>query len=240
MIGKFSAATVRHRHVVLVLGLLMVGVNAATTGSTHTVGQHLLFALSLVALVLAVVVMGVRPAAFVVQPQTPAFVAPGPAWTVFFALGYLGPASPHVDGLLRAAGHGSLSTYDVVLAVLWVGLTVLVVTWAWRGHGVRLHPFGVRQTWALGSTTVPWEAVLAPQTPSAADRRSWLRMRITEPQRVRRRGIPPRRGVLRADNVDSGFLAAVIRHYVDHPEHRAAIGSHTEYERLLAELPSKA
>ncbi|MGW2622023.1 hypothetical protein [Micromonospora taraxaci] len=183
--------------------------------------------------------MGVRPAAFVVQPQTPAFVAPGPAWTVFFAVGYLGPASPHVGGLLRASRSGTLSTFDVVFDVLWVGLTVLVVTWAWRGHWVRLHPSGVRQTWALGSATVPWEVVLAPQAPSAVGRRSWLRMRIIEPQLVRLRGIPPRRGLLRADNVDPGFLAAVIGHYVDHPEHRAAIGSHTEYERLLAELPAR-
>ncbi|MEU8219472.1 hypothetical protein AB0C47_27335 [Micromonospora taraxaci] len=239
MIGKLSAATVRHRHIVLLLGLLMVGVNAATTGFVHTVGQRLLFLVSLAALVLAVVVMGVRPAAFVVRPQTPAFVAPGPAWTVFFAVGYLGPASPHVDGLLRASRSGTLSTFDGVFDVLWVGLTVLVVTWAWRGHGVRLHPSGVRQTWALGSAIAPWEAILAPQIPSAVDRRSWLRMKVTEPQLVRLRGIPPRRGLLRADNVDPGFLAAVIGHYVDHPEHRAAIGSHTEYERLLAELPAR-
>ncbi len=44
---------------------------------------------------------------------------------------------------------------------------------------------------------------------------------------------------LHTDSVDAGFLAAVIGHYVDHPEHRAAIGSPAEYERLLAELPER-
>ncbi|MCG5439409.1 hypothetical protein [Micromonospora foliorum] len=45
--------------------------------------------------------------------------------------------------------------------------------------------------------------------------------------------------VTRRDNVDARFLAAVIGHYVAHPEHRAAIGSQTEYERLRAALPGR-
>ncbi|MFD6677878.1 hypothetical protein [Micromonospora parva] len=239
MIDKLSAATVRHRHVLLAFGLLLVAVNAATTGSAATVGQRLLFLLSMAALVLAIVVMGVRPAYFVVQPQIPAFATPGPAWTVFFALGYLGPASARVGALVRSTREGTLSSFDVIFDVLWVVLAALVVVWAWRGHGVRLHPSGVRQTWALGSLTVPWDALLAPQIPSAADRRQWLPMRITDPHLVQRRGIPRSRGALRTDTVDAAFLAAAIGHYVAHPEHRAAIGSHTEYERLRAELPPR-
>ncbi|MFI7663449.1 hypothetical protein ACIBTW_31695 [Micromonospora parva] len=239
MIEKLSAATVRHRHVVLTLGLLLVGVNAAAPESASAVGQRLLFLLSLTALVLAAVVMGVRPASFVVQPRIPAFATPGPAWTVFFALGYLGPASAHIGALLRASRQGTLSTFDVVLGVLWVLLAALMVTWAWRGHGVRLHPSGVRQTWPLGSLTVPWEAMLAPQAPPATDRRPWLPMRITEPELVRGRGIPRSRRALRTDVVDKGFLASAIGHYVAHPEHRAAIGGHAEYERLCAELPAR-
>ncbi|MEU5961472.1 hypothetical protein ABZ777_09720 [Micromonospora parva] len=239
MIEKLSAATVRHRHVVLTLGLLLVGVNAAAPESASAVGQRLLFLLSLTALVLAAVVMGVRPASFVVQPQIPAFATPGPAWTVFFALGYLGPASAHIGALLRASRQGTLSTFDVVLGVLWVLLAALMVTWAWRGHGVRLHPSGVRQTWPLGSLTVPWEAMLAPQVPPVNNRRPWLPMRITEPELVRGRGIPRSRRALRTDVVDPGFLASAIGHYVAHPEHRAAIGSHAEYERLRVELPAR-
>ncbi|MET8359718.1 hypothetical protein [Micromonospora sp. NPDC005171] len=238
MIDRLSAATVRHRHVVLAVGLLLGCVTAAAPGSP-TGGTRLLFLLSLVALVLAVVVMGVRPAYFVVQPQIPAFSTPGPAWTVFFAMGYLGPASACLGALVRSIRQDTLSTFDLVFDLLWLVLAVLVMTRAWRGHEVRLHPSGVRQTWALGSLTVPWEALLAPPIPSATDRRPWLPMRITDPQLVRRYGVPRSRRALRTDIVDPGFLAAVIGHYVTHPEHRAAIGSHAEYERLRAELPGR-
>ena len=34
--------------------------------------------------------------------------------------------------------------------------------------------------------------------------------------------------------VDAAFLAAVIRHYVDHPENRDAIGTAQEHSRLQA------
>ena len=57
-----------------------------------------------------------------------------------------------------------------------------------------------------------------------------------EPRLVRRHGIPPEPGGVADDNIDVGFLAAVIGHYVAHPEHRAAIGSQAEYERLRAAL----
>ncbi|MBQ1012918.1 hypothetical protein KBX53_18545 [Micromonospora sp. M51] len=237
MIDRLSAATVRHRHVVLALGLVLACVNAAAPGST--VGTRVLLLLSLAALVLSVFLMGVRPAYFVVRPQVPAFATPGPAWMVFFALGYLGPASLCLGALIRSTSEGTLSTFDLVFNLLWLLLAALVITRAWRGHGVRLHPSGVRQTWPLGSLTVPWEAMLAPQVPPATDSRPWLPMRITAPELVRGRGIPRSRRALRTDVVDPGFLASAIGHYVAHPEHRAAIGSHAEYERLRAELPAR-
>ncbi|WP_146604007.1 hypothetical protein [Micromonospora deserti] len=243
MIGKVSAATVRHRHVVLVLGLLVAGVNAAAVGFVPTLGQRLFFYpllfLTLAVLVLALITMGIRPAYFVVQPQIPAFATPAPAWKVFIALGLLGPASASIGALVRSTRQGIASTFDVVPSVPWVVLVALLVVEAWRGHGVQFHPHGVRQSSALGSLTVPWEALPTAQIPPGADRPSWLRMAFTEPQLVRRRGIPWSRKALRTDNVDAGFLAAVIRHYVCHPERRAAIGSQAEYERLLAELPER-
>ncbi|MEV4658099.1 hypothetical protein [Micromonospora sp. NPDC049301] len=242
MIAKVSAATVRHRHLVLVLGLLVAAANAATLGFAPTLGPRLarpLFVLALAALVLGVIVMGVRPAYFVVQPQIPAFATPGPAWTVFFALGFLGPASAHLGALVRSTRQDTLSTFDVVIDVGWIVLAALAVARAWRAHGVRLHPYGLRQTGTLDSLTLPWEALRAPKIPPPADRPSWLRMSVAEPQLVVRRGIPWSRMALRTDNVDAGFLAAVIGHYVSHPEHRAAIGSQVEYERLRAELPER-
>jgi hypothetical protein len=242
MIGKVSAATVRHRHVVLALGLLVAGVNAAAVGFVPTLGQRLFFPLlflTLAVLVLVLITMGIRPAYFVMQPQIPAFATPASAWKVFLALGFLGPASASIGALVRSTRQGIASTFDVALNVPWFVLAALLVVEAWRGYGVQLHPHGVRQSWALGSLTMPWEALSAPQIPTGADRPSWLRIAFAEPQLVRRRGIPWSRKALRTDNVDAGFLAAAIRHYVCHPENRAAIGSQAEHTRLLAELPER-
>ncbi|WP_406072330.1 hypothetical protein [Micromonospora sp. NBC_01638] len=242
MIDKIFAAMLRHRHVVLVVGLLVAAVNAAAVGFAPTLGKRLfvpLLFLAMTLLLLAIIAMGIRPAYFVVRPQTPAFATPAPAWKVLFALGYLGSASAHIGAMVRWTRQGTESTFDVVLGVPWLVLAALLVIEAWRGHGVQLYPHGLRQSSPLGSLTVPWEALPAPRIPPSADRPYWLRMAFAEPQLVRRRGIPWSRKALRTDNVDAGFLAAVIRHYVSHPEHRAAIGSQAEYERLLAELPER-
>ncbi|MFI2650651.1 hypothetical protein [Micromonospora fulviviridis] len=155
---------------------------------------------------------------------------------MFLALGFLGPASSSVGALIRSTRAGIVSTLDVVFAVSWLVLVALLLVEAWQGHGVQLRPHGIRQSWVLGSLTVPWEALPAAQVPPRADRPSRLRMAFAKPLLVRRRGIPWSRNALRTDNVDAGFLAAAIRHYVCHPEHRAAIGSQAEYRRLLAEL----
>ncbi|MEU9510424.1 hypothetical protein AB0D32_29560 [Micromonospora sp. NPDC048170] len=243
MIGKVSAAVVRHRHVVLMLGLLVAGVNAAAVGFVPTLGQWLflpLLLLTLAILVLALITMGIRPACFVVQRQIPAFATPAPAWKVLLALGILGHVSASIGALVRSTRQGIVSTVDVVPSVLWFVLAALLLVEAWRGYNVALHPHGVRQSWALGSVTVPWEAIPAAQIPPGADRPSRLRLTFAQPQLVRRRGISWGRKALRTDNVDAGFLAAAIGHYVRHGEHRAAIGSQAEYERLLAELPERA
>lgn len=242
MIGKVSDAMVQHRHVVLMLGLLVAGVNVAAVGFVPTLGQRLFFPLlflTLAVLVLALITTGIRPAYFVVQPQIPAFATPAPAWKVFIALGFLAPASASIGAVVRSTRAGIVSTFDVVANIPWFVLIALLLVEAWRGYGVQLHPYGIRQRWALGSLTVPWEALPAAQIPPGVDRPSRLRMAIAEPQLVRRRGIPWSRKALRTDNIDAGFLAAAIRHYVCHPEHRVAIGSQDEYQRLLAELPDR-
>ncbi|MFG3297652.1 hypothetical protein [Micromonospora chersina] len=242
MISRVSAAAVRHRHVVLLLRLLLAGVNAAAVGFAPSLGQVLfspLLFLALAVLVLSVIVMGIRPASFVVLPQVPAFATPAPAWKVFFALGFLGPASASVGAMVRSARAGMVSTLDVVLTFSWLALVALLLVEAWRGHEVQLRPDGIRHRWILGSLTVPWKALAAAQVPPAADRPWRLRMTFAEPLLVRRRRIPWSRNALRTDSVDARFLAAAIRHYVGHPEHRAAIGSQAEYGRLLTELAGR-
>lgn len=117
MISKVSAAAVRHRHVVLLLGLLVAGVNAAAVGFASALGQVLftpLLLLAVVVLLLSVIAVGIRPACFVVLPQVPAFATPAPAWKVFFALGFLGPGSANVGAVVRSAraGMGRRSTWS--------------------------------------------------------------------------------------------------------------------------------
>ncbi|SCL63247.1 hypothetical protein [Micromonospora chersina] len=242
MISKVSAAAVRHRHVVLLLGLLVAGVNAAAVGFASALGQVLftpLLLLAVVVLLLSVIAVGIRPACFVVLPQVPAFATPAPAWKVFFALGFLGPGSANVGAVVRSARAGMASTFDVVMTISWLALVALLLVEAWRGHDVQLRPHGIQQRWVLGSLTVPWEAVPAAQVPAGADRPSRLRMTFAEPLLVRRRGLPWGWNALRTDSVDARFLAAAIRHYVGHPEHRAVIGSQAEYRRLLADLADR-
>ncbi|GGR65638.1 hypothetical protein GCM10010169_06240 [Micromonospora fulviviridis] len=242
MISKVSAAAVRHRHVVLLLGLLLAGVNAAAVGFAPSLGQVLLAPLAflaLAALVLSVIVMGIRPACFVVLPQMPAFATPAPAWRVLFAFGFLGPVSASVGAMVRSARAGMVSTLDVILTISSLVLVALLLVEAWQGHGVQLRPHGIRQSWVLGSLTVPWEALPAARVAPGADRPWRLRMTFAKPLLVRRRGLPWSRNALRTDNVDAGFLAAAIQHYVCHPEGRAAIGSQAEYGRLLAALADR-
>ncbi|MET7970872.1 hypothetical protein [Micromonospora sp. NPDC005305] len=131
-----------------------------------------------------------------------------------------------------------MSTLDVAFAVSWLVLVALLVVEAWRGHGVQLRPHGIRQSSVLGSLTVPWKALPAARVRPRADRPSVLRMAFAKPLLVRRRGIPWSRNALRTDNVDTGFLATAIRHYVCHPEHRPAIGSEAD-GRLLVELANR-
>ncbi|MBM0225070.1 MULTISPECIES: hypothetical protein [Micromonospora] len=243
MIGKVLAATVRHRHTVLMLGLLVAGGNAVAVGFAPSLGQLLFFPLLFLAvalLVLAILSWQTRPAYFVVQPQIPAFGTPVPAWKVFLPLCSLAPFSAEVGALMRSARQGTPWTPEsILLPVSWLLLVALLVVEAWRGYGPQLRPHGVQQRTVLGSLIVPWEALPVAQTPLPVGPPSTLWLAYAQPQLVRRRGIPWSRHALRTDNVDAWFLAAAIRHYVCHPDRRAAVGSHEEYQRLLAELPGR-
>ncbi|MFF4893335.1 hypothetical protein [Micromonospora chersina] len=242
MIGRVLAATVRHRRGVLMLGVLLALGNVAAVAFAPALGQILFFplvALALVLVVLALLSLQTRPAYFVVQPQIPAFGTPASAWKVFLAVCFLLPFSAQVGALMRSGRQDTAWTPESILHVPWLLLVALLLAEAWRGYGVQLRPYGVRQSWILGSIIVPWEALPVAQMTLPAHRAAALWLAYAEPQLVRRRGIPWRRHALRTDNVDPRFLAAAIHHYVCHPDHRAAIGSHAEYRRLLAALPGR-
>jgi hypothetical protein len=241
MIHAVLAATVRHRHAILVIGALVALGNAAAVGLAPHLGQLLFF--PLLAVVLTIMALAIpswqqtRPAILIVQPQTPAFGTPAPVWPVYVTLCCLAPFSAQVGALIRSSRHGDLGILDTVLDVPWLLLVTLLLAQAWRGHGAQLRPDGIHQSYVLGSLTVPWEALPIGTPDPPTGRPSTLRLAYAEPHLVRRRGMPLSRHALRTDNVDAGFLAATIHYYVCHPEHRAAIGTQQEYRRLLSAVP---
>ncbi|MEV0001084.1 hypothetical protein AB0H28_02205 [Micromonospora sp. NPDC050980] len=238
MIDAISAAVVRHRRPVLVAGVLVAAGNAAAMGYAPDVARALflpLLLLTLAALTLAIISLGSRPAALVVLPQHPAFAPPVPARLPLLTLGLLGSASATVGAYLRSTEAGIGTTFDAVVGALWLGVIALLVAAAWRGHDLLLSPTGVRTIGLLGSRRVPWEAGPGVAVPSDVERAPRLRLTIATPALARRRGLVGR-ATVPVNSVDPRFLAAVVSHYVTHPQHRAAIGTADEYRRLLADL----
>ncbi|WP_143049906.1 PH domain-containing protein [Asanoa ishikariensis] len=116
-------------------------------------------------------------------------------------------------------GLATVALLGSQLYTLWAGLPAVVLT----AHGVRLRsPFGYQ--------VVPWNALRAdcPPRPDPGDR--FLHLAVERGLGARRRGlalIP-----LPWLDIHPWFLADAIRHYAAHPEHRAAIGTPEEHERL--------
>jgi hypothetical protein len=101
----------------------------------------------------------------------------------------------------------------------------------WSGRpSVELNRDGVRVRAPFGYLAVPWDGLRPgyPLRPSG-----WtgtLSLTVAQPNLARRRGI----AVIPFYFLDihPWFLADAIRYYVAHPEHRAAIGTDDEHDRL--------
>jgi hypothetical protein len=118
--------------------------------------------------------------------------------------------------------------------VVMVGAIFGVAAWAlWRGPRVELRPGGLLVR-TLRTHNVRWEALLASGPPAPVEKPRQISLLV--------RRQPPEYGayVVRILHrwlaVDAGFLAGAIRHYVDHPEHRADIGTPAEFDRLCDAL----
>ncbi|WP_319463276.1 hypothetical protein [Micromonospora sp. RTP1Z1] len=86
---------------------------------------------------------------------------------------------------------------------------------------------------------MPW-AALAPDGPPRPElKANTLKLSYARPELVRRRGPGWRLDRFPVGRIHPWFLSDVIRHYVAHPEHRSAIGTETEYHRLLGALGVK-
>ncbi len=241
MLAAFSAVTVRYRRPILTIALVLAVVLAVGRRLSDQLGSILGIATILagmLALSLAILaLLRPRQAVFLVKPEVRAFATEPSAFQVYIAVAYMFLASlplgaRDLDEIY--GGHPSM----VLPLLLLVGVGVHVAG-GWRGVSVELRPDGICQRDFTGSLMVPWEA-LAPGRPSQpAVRASTMALTYAQPDLVRRRGILPHgRRRLRIDNIHPWFIADTIRHYVDHPQHRAAIGEPAEYQRLLHALTS--
>lgn len=127
-----------------------------------------------------------------------------------------------------------------LLAALAVGMAGAVVTGQWRGIAlIDLTPEGIGVGRPRRSAFIPWSALDLHHPIYALDHDRTLRLPLARPDLVHRRFLR-RRGQhsLRLWDIDvaPGFLAAAVRHYARHPEHRAAIGTPEEYARLRSAL----
>jgi hypothetical protein len=139
----------------------------------------------------------------------------------------------------RYADYGFIVVASVMVGLI-CALGIAALVWAWRGFVVELTPEGVIQRMPLFRRTIPWEA-LAPGGPAELpppNKRVYLVS--SRPELVTQRGLPLMQGererpILTVDR--HGWLVArAIRHYVEHPADRAAIGTPAGYDRLQAAL----
>ncbi|WP_329108809.1 hypothetical protein OG792_09245 [Micromonospora sp. NBC_01699] len=171
----------------------------------------------------------------------PVLVAPARAWwrtdrswrlfagvaLIQYSIFTLGQDLSELDWLLWASG------LVVLLAgVAVVGTIVRILLDIHRGADLELRPGGVSLPGLTGRLEVPWA-----ELPSGRLRGRGHTDRLV--LRVRR---PTSSGLFRRRRpvtvwfdryaVAPELLTGAIRHYLDHPEHRAAIGTDEEYVRL--------
>lgn len=187
------------------------------------------------------------PAVFDVRDG--AFVAP-PAHLQVAAQASAGIALPLfiLSSSLRdlVEGEDSLFTGIAILLIVLVSLSLLLwVPWVLTSFRdrprVELGPDGLGLFDVNTTYVVPWQAIAVGPTPRVS---RWTpnRIRLSRPDLVRRGGVarlwrksetPP---VPQLVAVNPVFLADAVNHYLLHPEHRAAIGTPAEYERLRQAL----
>ncbi|MFU8853357.1 hypothetical protein ACNAW0_20560 [Micromonospora sp. SL1-18] len=241
MLATISAVTVRYRRPILTVVLVLAVVLAVVRQLSPTLGLILAIAPILTGLLLMLLaplaLQRPRPAAFLVKPEVRAFATEPGAVQIYMAVGLTFLASAQM--LNTGTGHVVSVGVFMVLQFLLLVAVGLQLAAGWRGSSIELRPDGVYQRDFVGSLMVPWEA-LAPGRPSRpAVKASTLALTYAQPELARRRGIfPLGRRRLRIDNIHPWFIADTIRHYVDHPQHRAAIGEPAEYQRLWHALTS--
>jgi hypothetical protein len=216
----------------LALAAVYIAVDVPRGGEVGKVLFPITLALSLVAGLLWWIGMRHRPAALVQAANRRAFEAPpGPVPVLAFTT-----VAPFVTEKLsttidRVAQQTDPWWLDVLTSMLWVLVLMLVARLVWRGAGVHLRPDGVHDRRIAGSLFVPWEALDAEEPPTTS-RPIEVKLTYRHPELVQSRGLLRRRPEITAWNVDGAFLARAIQEYASNPEHRTAIGTEAELDRL--------
>ncbi|MGW4154632.1 hypothetical protein ACWEDF_15920 [Micromonospora chersina] len=141
----------------------------------------------------------------------------------------------------HSAGDDPLR-WTLVAAYAVFGVAITAGQWR-RLPFVTLTSAGVANGAPRPLAVVPWEALGTEMPVGSGGAGRYLRLPIVRPELVRRVGRWPRTGVLvpvRELTVAPALLAAAIQHYVIHPQHRAAIGTPAEYDRLRHALTGGA
>jgi hypothetical protein len=243
VITRFLAVAGRHRRAILVIGLALSAGYLLAHLWVPSLGRRAyptLAASAAVFLTLALVAIAQRrPAAFVVQPRVPAFSTPPQPVNLFLALAFLTLATGMAGNVIRDRGSEPFLS-DQLLGLGWVGVALLHVVLVWRGQDVQLRPDGLWQRGVTGWLVIPWDAApTVPRLPPAPGAMA-VRLRFGRPELVRRHGLHIHRRALRTQDIDPRLITAAVQHYAVHPEHRAAIGTRGEYDRLMRQLLAPA
>jgi hypothetical protein len=134
-------------------------------------------------------------------------------------------------------------TFDAgasLIVGLMCALAIATLVVVWQGFTVELTPEGVVQRMPLFRRTIPWEALApgGPAEPYPPAKRIFLA--AARPDLVAQRGWSLFHGTRQSPILiverHAWLVARAIRHYVDEPANRAAIGTSDEYARLAAAL----
>jgi hypothetical protein len=132
-----------------------------------------------------------------------------------------------------------------VLFAVFTTIFVGVVAFLWFVGSrpfLQLTATGLRWDAQVFRRSIPWEALAPGGPPRPGPTDSKLILATVRPDLVTEAGLHLGTGTPQAPvvslqlKVHPAFLADAIRWYAEHPEHRAAIGTQAELERLVAAL----
>jgi len=239
VITRVLAAAGRHRRIIVVAGLLVSAgylMIEAWAPSQDRWAFRVMSTADLVCLLLVIiVVVGWRqPRTFVVRPNVPAFGTPPHPAVTFMLLALFLQAAINVGNAIR--DWGSEPFLDLALDLFWAPLIAVLIASGWPATSVQLRPEGLWQQGIGGWLVVPWDASpTVPRLPPPAYAHT-VSLTYGRADLVRRTGIHVHGRRLRTTDIDPWLITAAIRYYVAYPEHRPAIGTKAEHDRLMSLL----